>query len=354
MRKKYYFGAIALAAAVAVTVSMTTSVKPGHEASSAVETSVVMNETNEMEAHSELSSEVETDLTKEAEAHTEPSNEPETRVELAQNTEVQETKETEETKENTKEAETDAGAVAVAEADEDVTYVTETVQFSNSSLSECVRTMYTATQRPDLDEAVYKAFEAYETNKDRDSSLVVYKGSYEECIIFRDYFNANYGYTYDIRTKAGKTSSGYCVFFPNTLNADAKISAYIAEVQKAKAIAASLNVGSADATIQNIINWVKTNVKYYYNEDTDEGYIQHYYGAYSGNEVLCEGYAIAVYQLCAMNGINASIEEVISNRGVNHAMNTVTFSSGIKFVDTTRINSVTDQLPEGFTYQPIR
>ena len=230
----------------------------------------------------------------------------------------------------------------------------ETARASASRLSECVRTMYTATQRPELDEAVYKAFEAYETHKDSDSMLIVYRGTYEECIIFRDYFNANYGYTYDIRTKAGKTSAGYCVFFPNTLNADAKISAYIAEVQKAKAIAASLNAGSTDGTIQNIINWVKANVKYYYNEDTDEGYLQHYYGAYSGKEVLCEGYAISVYQLCAMNGIKASIEEVISGRGVNHAMNTVTYSNGVKFVDTTRINSVTNQLPEGYVYQPIQ
>ena len=142
----------------------------------------------------------------------------------------------------------------------------------------------------------------------------------------------------------------YMVAFANTLNADAKISAYVTEVMKAQNIASTLKGQTHDATINNIITWVKSNAKYYYNNGQNyEDDIAHYYGIYSGSEVLCQGYAMAIYQLCAMNGISANIVEVLSPRNVNHTINQITYSDAIRWVDTTKMDSVSDILWDGYT-----
>lgn len=223
------------------------------------------------------------------------------------------------------------------------------VSSQTTSLSSYMRGVYKVTKYPDLDEAVYQAFDTFQRNAGNPSYVTVYRGSYDDCVRFRDYFNLYYGYTYDVRTVMIK-DQGYAVAFRNTLDADAKAEAYIAEAQKAQAVASSLNTGTQDDTLNNIINWVKANAKYYYSEDTMEGYISHYYGIYSNKEILCEGYAMAVYQLCAMNGIPASIDNLVDPNGVNHAANTVTVSGKTIHVDTTQINSVSDTLWSGYVY----
>lgn len=225
------------------------------------------------------------------------------------------------------------------------------VQMQTESLSTYMGTIYSVTQHPELDNAVLNAFKLYETNQGMTSMLYVYSGTRDECAKFRDYFNLNYGFTNDIRLTLVKSDT-YHVVFENTVNADTKIHAFITEVKKAQEIARSLNAGSTDATINNIISWVKTNAKYYYgNEnDTTESYISHYYGIYSNNEVLCEGYAMAVYQLCAMNGIKASLVDLVSPNNVPHAVNQVTYSDSVRWVDTTKINPISDELWAGYTY----
>ena len=60
--------------------------------------------------------------------------------------------------------------------------------------------------------------------------------------------------------------------------------------------------------------------------------------------MLCQGYADAVYQLCAMNGIKAEILNAIHTNNVVHAINRVYFSDIPRYVDTTLINSVSDIL----------
>ena len=59
---------------------------------------------------------------------------------------------------------------------------------------------------------------------------------------------------------------------------------------------------------------------------------------------------MAVYQLCAMNGIKASVIDIVSNKGLNHTANTVVYSDKERFVDTMRKDSVSDTLWEGFRY----
>lgn len=229
----------------------------------------------------------------------------------------------------------------------------ETVSEPNQAfpLSGYMRNVYTVTQYPELDEAVFQAFAIFEANKESSSYVSVYKGTYEACYKFYNYFTSHYGYTKDMRPTLYKMSDGtYMVAFTNTLNADTKISAYIAEVMKAQTIAASLKAETNDATANNIINWVKANAKYYYsNGQNYEDDISHYYGIYSGSEVLCQGYAMAVYQLCAMNGIASTITEVVSPRNVNHAVNQVTYSDLVRWVDTTKIDSVSDSFWSGYT-----
>lgn len=222
-------------------------------------------------------------------------------------------------------------------------------QTQDGSLSDYMRGVYT-TEHSALDEAVFNAFKAFEDHKNSPSIVSVYSGTRDECIKFRDYFNLNYGYTNDMRLVITKTTPVQAVFV-NTLNADARIDAYLAEVKKAQEIAKSLNAGSNDATIANVISWVKTNAKYYYDrgQDTDT-YIAHYYGIYSGQEVLCEGYAMAVYQLCAMNGVNASLVDIVSANGIAHAVNQVQYSDRLRWVDTTKLNPVSNEMWEGCSY----
>lgn len=219
------------------------------------------------------------------------------------------------------------------------------------SLSEYMKNVYTVTQFPELDEAVFQAFATFESHKESNSYVSIYKGNYEACLKFFNYFTSHYGYTKDMRPMLYKMSDGsYMVAFSNTLNADAKISAYITEVMKAQNIAATLKGETNDITANNIIAWVKSNAKYYYNNGQSyEDDIAHYYGIYSGSEVLCQGYAMAVYQLCAMNGISASIVEALSPRNINHAINQVTYSDTTRWVDTTKIDSVSDTLWNGYT-----
>lgn len=232
-----------------------------------------------------------------------------------------------------------------------ITYVTESNN-ENVSISEYMKNVYTVTQCPELDETVYNIFKTYENNKNSSSPVYVYSGTYENCVKLMNYFNINYGYTYDIHLTLIKQSNSYGLCFENTLNADVNINNYLNEVNKAQAIATSLKGTSQDETIANIINWVKVNAKYFYtdyNVDEQTG-VSHYYGIYSGNEVLCKGYAMAVYQLCAMNGIKASVIDIVSNKGLNHTANTVVYSDKERFVDTMRKDSVSDTLWEGFRY----
>lgn len=219
------------------------------------------------------------------------------------------------------------------------------------SLSDYMRTVYGVTQYPELDEAVYNAFRKFETNKNSSSMVTVYTGSQSDCKKFRDYFNLNYGYTNNLRVTLAKSGDSYSVVFINTLNADAKINEYLTEVKKAQEIAKALNGGSTDATIKNVIAWVQANAKYYYGKNqTNDVYISHYYGIYSQNEIVCEGYAMAVYQLCAMNGVKASLVDLISPNNIPHAVNQVTYSDRVRWVDTTRINPVSDELWSGYSY----
>lgn len=214
---------------------------------------------------------------------------------------------------------------------------------SNISISEYVKTLYQTTQYPELDAAVCNAFKTYEDNKNSPDIVFVYSGTKSDCTRFRDYLNYNYGYTIKMRVELMQVGSEYKVGFMDTLNADEAIAEYKNEAEKAKSIAASLKGNTQDETINNIINWVKTNAKYAYNVSDEEAF-SYDYGIYSGKEVLCQGYADAVYQLCAMNGIKAEILNAIHTNNVVHAINRVYFSDIPRYVDTTLINSVSNIL----------
>ena len=236
------------------------------------------------------------------------------------------------------------GTDTVIASDNGPGYVSQTIiQEESIPMNEYVRTLYTQTQYQEFDNAVSNAFKIYEENKNSNDIVIVYSGNKSDCTRFRDYMNYNYGYTIKMRVELLQSGDTYMVGFLNTLNADEAINEYKKEAENAKAIAASLKGTTQDETINNIINWVKTNAKYAYNI-SDEDAFSYDYGIYSGKEILCQGYADAVYQLCAMNGIKADILNAVHSNGVNHAINRVYYSDIARYVDTTKINSVSDVL----------
>ena len=93
--------------------------------------------------------------------------------------------------------------------------------------------------------------------------LLMYTGDYQSCWAFRDYFNYAYGFTYDFRLSAYRTSgsANYVVAFCNTGDMDTKIANYLNEVYKAQSIATQLAGPDTDTTAYNIFNWVKSNLK---------------------------------------------------------------------------------------------
>jgi hypothetical protein len=211
------------------------------------------------------------------------------------------------------------------------------VSANNVGLSQQMRNIYKVTEHPEFDQYVYDAFDKIEANKYSSSPIIVYTGDYQSCWAFRDYFNYAYGFTYDFRLSAYRTSgsANYVVAFCNTGDMDTKIENYLNEVYKAQSIAAQLAGPDTDTTAYNIFNWVKSNLKYDYSlhgKATDDEMLRSYYGFYSGNPTICKGFSMAVYQLCSMNGIKATLEAGSYNGG-GHAWNTVLMSDGLKYVD---------------------
>lgn len=235
--------------------------------------------------------------------------------------------------------------------------IEDEVILSGVTLAEYVKGLYTANGNPEYDEMVYEAFREYEANAGQDKSIVIWRGdSYEEAYQRQMYINRRYGYTDKIHVKMGTVNDGrYCVYFPDTLNAEEAIQEYIAEVEKAKAAAETVKGSTPDETACNIIDWVKGNNEFYYGYDINDtvACISHYYGAYSGNLLLCNGYAIAIYQLCSMDGIKAEILDELSPEGINHAANTIEFSDGVKYVDATLTDPISDELAEGYSMRTI-
>lgn len=216
-----------------------------------------------------------------------------------------------------------APAPAAAEASTEAA-----VNYETQSLAEFARGLFTTTERPDLDEAVYHAFEIFEQNKDKSHTVYVYTGTEEQCIEFYEYFNNNYGFTEKLIVDPYVKNGEECVAFSNTLNADESIAKYKEEALKAKSIAAAVKGDTTDQTIGNILSWIDHNLSYDYNK-IDRTLSS--FGAYNGKPVVCTGYAKTCYQLCAMNGIPASIEYLRSVEGTNHAANRVTFGDGITY-----------------------
>jgi len=221
------------------------------------------------------------------------------------------------------------------------------------SLSEYMKGVYKTTESPELDTYVFQAFKLIEDNKYSRSSIVVYSGDYDSCKIFREYFNYAYGFTYDIRLSAYRTSgsSNYVVALCNTDNLDQKIATYLSEVKKAQGIAERLAGSDAATTVNNIFNWAKANMRYDYSllskEDSDETF-KSYYGFYDGKATLCKGYSMAVYQLCSMNGIPTTLETGTFN-GYAHAWNTATIDGSVKYVDVlNEQNAISSQLPSAY------
>lgn len=221
---------------------------------------------------------------------------------------------------------------------------------NTNRLSNYARNLFKITARPDLDEKVFSAMDTFENNKNQNSIVKVYSGGKEDTTIFANYFNMNYGFIYDIRLSVFRSNEKYFAGFKNTMDADRKIDNYINEAEKAKTLAQSLIKNNKDETILNIINYVHSNGKYYYSDDkSTENMYQHYYGFYSGKEILCVGFANVVCQLCNINGINAKTIGVITNTGLLHQINQVEFSTGWKWVDSELKNSVKDTIWDGFS-----
>lgn len=226
----------------------------------------------------------------------------------------------------------------------------------NQKLSKYMRTVYKTTEHPELDEYVFKAFQTIEDNKYSKYPIIVYTGDYESCRVFREYFNYSYGFTYDFRLQAYRTdkSADFVVALNDTSNLDVKISNYLAEVEKAKSIAQGLNADDTNTTAYNIFHWVRANLRYDYSlhgNATENEMLNSYYGFYNGTPTICKGFSMAVYQLCSMNGIPATMETGMFF-GTGHAWNTVLVNGNLKYVDVLNEQSmVNDQLPAGYIKQ---
>lgn len=218
----------------------------------------------------------------------------------------------------------------------------------DTSFASVIDNLYLTTEHPEFDEIIKTGFKEFEKNKEKSSPVYFYRGSMEECADISNYFNYQYGYTKDFRTKLYQYQHGnfseYRVGFPDTLNADQRMNDYKEEVARAVAIAATLKADDRDQTIKNIRNWIHNNVHYYYG--TEHIHPDHDFGQYHGNEVVCTGFAKALYQLCSINGIPATIRYL--NPGNLHAVNTVTYSDGIEYwVDAQSLSSKSLNLWEG-------
>ena len=230
--------------------------------------------------------------------------------------------------------------------------VTESVT-STTPVSDYMKTVYKASDNDKYDELSINALKLYEENKNSDQKLTVFTGTKEECNNFLQYFNYCFSYTKEIRLslfRVVNTDKYFCAF-EETANSNDNLIAYLAEVKKAQALAVSLAGANQDETINNIRQWMKTNISYNHdvkNADVDT-VISAYYGIYDKKPVICAGYAMGTYQLCRMNGITSSIVLSINTKNnVGHAATNVTINGHTKYLDTC-FDIYVDQIPENFS-----
>lgn len=217
-----------------------------------------------------------------------------------------------------------------------------------------LKDVYKKTTNPVYDEIVYKAFDKFESNKESANPIVIYKGTDEECSALELYITENYGYTTDMlvyRYQVYDRGQNYSQLeFTNSLNADQKINDYLNEVKNAKTLADSLKKDSDEETFKNIVSWVHNNFEYNHEATTlpPELELNAYYGGYSGKKVICAGYAMAVYQLCAMNGIEGYLYSGYVPGGVHKICSAVINGNEI-FADPTNTSVLYNAMPEDFT-----
>ena len=216
--------------------------------------------------------------------------------------------------------------------------VMEDAEAENLSLSDYMRTVYKTADNEYYDELCYKALAMYEKN-DGKKQVKVYESTKDDCTFLREYFNNCFGYTKNIRMTVWKTKSSetyYCGFLEIT-NGKENVDEYLSVVKKAQEISKTLIADTNDKTIDNTLNWIRKNavVNTDTNYDQNSDYsINFYYGVYENKPIECVGYALGVYQLCRMNGVSASVLNMIDTTdNLGHAADLVTYSDGKKYVD---------------------
>lgn len=188
-------------------------------------------------------------------------------------------------------------------------------------------------------EKAITAFNIFEKRQNQ-KYVTVFQGSKEDCEKFATFFNTCYAYTVDTMVTFGKYPDGhYEVYFKDTFNANERMSKYQESVAKAKELAKTLKGNNDTETMDNIVNYIQTNAVYDYEKAKETNAVEHnktYYGFYEGNKIVCRGFAIAVCQLCRLNGIKCEVISSTYNKtGVRHAFNKVYHDGKETYVDAT-------------------
>lgn len=220
----------------------------------------------------------------------------------------------------------------------------------DSELIKLMGTAYKTTSHPEMDQTILSFYRMIEGST---GDVVVYSGGYEECIKLAAYFNYEYGYTMKMHVNVFKASDGNTCIVKFTGNSAEAVAEQIERVKIVQEIAAQLKCTSDIETMYNVANWVAENTAYEteYDGSQNDAFIPTYYNVFTEHKSLCKGMAMAVYQLCSMDGIHAEIQEGHFYEGL-HAWNVVTVNGTKFYIDaTSKKNTVKTELPAA--YQPF-
>ena len=232
---------------------------------------------------------------------------------------------------------------------------------------EFLKSLYNVPGHPEWNDIIYTVFEKYRSQEGILGVFVDGLGYNESDHAKMNTLGILCSYTYDVGPSWWWAEDEDKYFFILTADWDSQavieknIKQFLEEAAKAKAVAVSLKADTDEETITNIINWVLENVEYdydAYNSNDYEIINRAACDVFSKRKAVCEGYAKAVVQLCAMDGIEAYCVYGKGDGGESHSWNKIIFPDGERWVDTTRHTwerAVSDTLWDGYkiyTFQP--